>query len=538
MSTNQKFQRLADSIDGFISVEQLKTLRATEWGHGTFKEFAYAIQKAASKRLHPMRGHVYPRSTWLRKENREKLQLGVKIDGLRHIAERSGEYAGQRGPFWYDEHGEKYEIWLQDAPPAAAVVEVLRHDFETTIRGIARWDDYAPYKKNGDLFHMWANMGPHMLAKCAEANAHRKAFQVGDLYIAEEMHQAEVSTPKAHEPDPQTREPADAHEKSQKQAEKVNEALGFGGDGETSSSAPGPPLDPEAATDGSRTPGQTKGEAYQKKAREAAKKRAAANGSPDRPISDKQLKRLWAIGKNEGEYSDSGLRRMVKREWGYDSLSDITRNDYDSVVEHARDPQMAGRYNRDPDTKNMFGEAPEEAPQSGPEVVVDRVLESRDVTDSERQNLLAIAHKVATGLSQFDDLPQKNVSAAGFLQKIDPHTDIRREVVEGVVREHGIEPIPQDFPQRARLTEHDIWTMQAVHDHVRTGALQEIHGLGETRIDRIVQAMGQMDFDILPASDAGAGDTGADDTDGDDTDEEVYPEDAFSDGAEDPAVPF
>ena len=77
------FKRLATAIDDFITEEQLKTLRETEWSHGTFGEFAQAIQQAAAKRLHPMRGHVYPRDQWLKDEKRERLLLGVKVDGQR-----------------------------------------------------------------------------------------------------------------------------------------------------------------------------------------------------------------------------------------------------------------------------------------------------------------------------------------------------------------------------------------------------------------------------------------------------------------------
>lgn len=111
----------------------------------------------------------------------------VTIDGFRLIAERTGKYAGQVGPFWCGKDGEWREVWLADDAPVAAKVGVLRRDFEQTVWGVARYKSYA---KGGN----WNTMPDVMIAKVAESLALRKAFpqELSGVYIREEMEQAGV----------------------------------------------------------------------------------------------------------------------------------------------------------------------------------------------------------------------------------------------------------------------------------------------------------------------------------------------------------
>lgn len=174
-----------------FSPEDVLLIKETVCKGASDTEFKLFMNQARTTGLNPLARQVFAVKRWDSQANREVMSIQVSIDGFRLIAERTGKYAGQVGPYWCGLDGEWKDAWLSDKPPVAAKVGTVRNDFKEPCWGVARFNSYAQKKKDGTLTRMWASMPDVMIAKCAESLALRKAFpqELSGLYTNDEMSQ-------------------------------------------------------------------------------------------------------------------------------------------------------------------------------------------------------------------------------------------------------------------------------------------------------------------------------------------------------------
>jgi len=140
--------------------------------------FAYACQRTG---LDPFSKQIYA----IKRGGKMTIQAG--IDGLRAIAERTGELDGSHTE-WCGDDGQWADVWLSAKPPAAAKTTIWRKGSSHPFIGVARFADYNAGQG------LWSKMPAAMIAKCSEALALRKAFpaNLSGVYSTDEMEQVEV----------------------------------------------------------------------------------------------------------------------------------------------------------------------------------------------------------------------------------------------------------------------------------------------------------------------------------------------------------
>lgn len=188
-----------------LPAQQLQLIRRTIASDCNDAEFDLFMAAARAAGLDPFRKQISP--LVFSKDNPEKRRMSIitTIDGLRVIAARSGRYRPDENEpeFTYveSEKGPTNPLGLEKAR-----VRIFIDDKPVT--GVAYWSEFAPIKEEWakgedgrrrptgkmvlDTGGNWGRMPRVMLAKCAEAQALRKAFpeDTSGLYEAAELDQA------------------------------------------------------------------------------------------------------------------------------------------------------------------------------------------------------------------------------------------------------------------------------------------------------------------------------------------------------------
>jgi phage recombination protein Bet len=178
-------------------------------------EFNQFIAVARDLNLNPLRKQIY--AFVFNKENAAKrnMVIVVAIDGMRAISARGGLYRpDNKAPRWIAQDALKDPLTNPLGIESCEVSIFTGHKLRDAggaeriewneVVGVAYWNEFAPIKKPwGDdagparldpKKDGWIKSGRHMIAKCAEAIAHRKANPepLSMVYAEEETHRGQV----------------------------------------------------------------------------------------------------------------------------------------------------------------------------------------------------------------------------------------------------------------------------------------------------------------------------------------------------------
>jgi phage recombination protein Bet len=188
--------------------DQINLIKRTIADGASNDELDLFLHQCKRTGLDPLARQIYCTFRWNNVQDKngkwikqKRMTIQTSIDGFRLVAERTGKYAGQLGPLWCGQDGIWRDVWLAAEAPAAGKIGIIRSDFKEPLWAVADWRSYVQKTDKG-VNRMWQQMGPTMIAKCAESLGLRRAFpqELSGLYTPEEMSQADSEEPEHKAP--------------------------------------------------------------------------------------------------------------------------------------------------------------------------------------------------------------------------------------------------------------------------------------------------------------------------------------------------
>jgi len=180
---------------GHFTPKQIDILKNSICKGVSNEEFEVFLMACQKTQLDPFMRQIYEVKSKQKKADGtwgETMTIQTGIDGYRLIAERTERYApGPEPTYVYDKNG-------QLISSTSYIKKQTKDGTWHTVSASAYLDEYCQTfidKQTGEKkpTGMWVNMQRTMLAKCAEAQALRKAFpaEMSGIYTKEEMEQAD-----------------------------------------------------------------------------------------------------------------------------------------------------------------------------------------------------------------------------------------------------------------------------------------------------------------------------------------------------------
>lgn len=129
-------------------------------------EINYFLRVCAAKDVDPFAGLMYVQKRKNNKTGKDKVTVNPTVDGSRASAARSEAYAGSDEPE-FDSETNDVPVWCK------VTVYRMVNNVRCAFTAKCRWKEFVPQAPND---FQWRAKPYHMLAKCTEVQALRKAF--------------------------------------------------------------------------------------------------------------------------------------------------------------------------------------------------------------------------------------------------------------------------------------------------------------------------------------------------------------------------